>query len=235
MSDILLIHGSCHGAWAWDTVLPELAALGHDARAIDLPGAGADPTPHSAITLAQYTDAILAALGAHTVVVGHSAAGYPITAAAERAPEKIAKLIYLCAYVPEQGRSMLDLRRDVPSQPAQRPFAKSDDGLSYVALPAAVPLFYSDCPPDLARRAAAQLCPQPIAPQAEVLKLSESSHHLPRHYIRCTKDQTIPPQHQAAMVADWPAQHVHALDTGHSPFISAPRQLADLIDRLCSA
>ena len=51
MSDFLLIHGSCHGAWCWDDLIPELEALGHTARAIDLPSHGADKTPVAEVSL----------------------------------------------------------------------------------------------------------------------------------------------------------------------------------------
>ena len=235
MSDILLIHGSCHGAWCWCDLIPALAARGHDARAIDLPGAGDDPTPLADVTLDSYAEAIVAALGPRTVLLGHSAAGYAIAAAAERAPERIARLVYLCAYVPQDARSMLDLRRDAPRQPLSGGLIKSDDGLSYSARPeAAAASFYQDCSPELQRFALARLCPQPIAPQAAAPVIKATSQDLPRSYILCDDDQTIPPEHQAAMVADWPPEDVHRFASGHSPFLSAPDRLAALIDRLAA-
>ncbi|MGY3439165.1 MULTISPECIES: alpha/beta fold hydrolase [unclassified Marinovum] len=233
MSDILLIHGSCHGAWCWRDLIPALNARGHNARAIDLPGAGADETPLADVTLDSYAEAIVAALGPRTVLLGHSAAGYAITAAAERAPERIARLVYLCAYVPEHARSMLDLRRDSARQPLSGGLIKSDDGLSYAARPeAAAATFYHDCTPDQQRFGLAHLGPQPIAPQAAVPLISNASRDLPRSYILCGDDQTIPPEHQAAMVANWPPEDVHRLASGHSPFLSAPGPLAALIDQL---
>ncbi|MEZ5867275.1 MAG: alpha/beta fold hydrolase [Defluviimonas denitrificans] len=85
MAEFLLIHGSCHGAWCWRDLIPALAALGHTARAIDLPAHGADTTPATEATLDLYADRILAAIDGPVTLVGHSAAGYPITLAAERA------------------------------------------------------------------------------------------------------------------------------------------------------
>ena len=61
MADFLLIHGSGHGAWCWRGVLAILEARGHAARAIDLPGLGADTTPPGEVTLASTVDAIGAA------------------------------------------------------------------------------------------------------------------------------------------------------------------------------
>lgn len=95
MSDSLLIHGSCHGTWCWEAVIPALAALGHHARAIDLPGRDGAP-----VRLADQAQAILAALHRPALVVGHSAGGYPITAAAERDATHIPGLVYLCATCP---------------------------------------------------------------------------------------------------------------------------------------
>ena len=48
MSRFVLVHGAWHGAWCWEKVVPLLAARGHAARAIDLPGHGDDPAPPTA-------------------------------------------------------------------------------------------------------------------------------------------------------------------------------------------
>ena len=233
MSDILLVHGSCHGAWAWRDLVPELEALGHDPRAIDLPGAGADQTSLETITLDSYVDAICDALGSETVLVGHSMAGFPITAAAQRVPDRIKRLIYLCAYMPAPGKSLVDMRREAPHQPLLHAIERSADGLSFRTLPdQAAGVFYNDCSADQVAYAVPRLRPQPIAPQATPLADMDRATSLPRSYIRCTRDNTIPPEHQALMVADWRRADVHDLNSGHSPFLSAPARLAALIDRL---
>ena len=92
MTDFLLIHGSCHGAWCWRDVIPALEAQGHTARAITLPGHddGRDP---ATVTLQETAEAIVAAASPETIVLGHSWAGYPITAAAEIAPKALRGLI----------------------------------------------------------------------------------------------------------------------------------------------
>ena len=50
---------------------------------------------------------------------------------------------------------------------------------------------------------------------------------IPRHYIRCTDDRTIPPEYQEVMTAGWPAGTVTTLPTSHSPFFAAPAMLAE--------
>jgi pimeloyl-ACP methyl ester carboxylesterase len=227
VAEFLLIHGSCHGAWCWRDVIPALAALGHVARAIDLPAHGADRTPPEAATLALYAERILAAIDAPVTLVGHSAAGYPITLAAERAPDRIARLVYLCAYVPVPGLSLIDMRRAGPRQPLQGAVRVAPDRLTYSFDPARVrDRFYQDCSAEAVAYARARLCPEPILPQATPLPPLGRWQAVERHYIRCERDEAIPPEYQATMAAGFPAGHVTGLPTSHSPFLSAPELLA---------
>jgi len=227
MARFLLIHGSCHGAWCWDRVLPFLNHGPHQARAIDLPAHGTDRTPVAAVTLDLYAQAIVAGLDGPTIVVGHSAAGYAITAAAELAPDRIAALVYLCAYVPRPGHSLADLRRAGPRQPLRAAISIAPDRLSFSFDQGLVAdALYHDCPPEAVAMARRNLCPEPIAPQETALALTFRSASLPRHYIRCTEDRAIPPEYQAAMTAAWPAACVTTLATSHSPFFAAPEALA---------
>ena len=232
MADVLLIHGSCHGAWCWRDTIPALAALGHQARAIDLPSHGADDTPIAEVTLETYAEAIVAALGARTILVGHSMAGYPITRAAMLAPDRIARLIYLCAYVPRAGHTLADLRRMAPRQPLREAIRIAPDGLSMRFDPRlAVDKLYQDVPPETAAWAVDQLGPQPLLPQETAFDPGPALA-LPRSYIICDHDNTIPTEWQESMVADWPAEDVTRMANSHSPFLSDPVGLAARIDAI---
>lgn len=231
MARFLLIHGSCHGAWCWRDVLPELHAAGHEAWAIDLPGHGDDPTPLHEVTLMAYARAILDAIdaagGAPVVLVGHSMAGYPISLAADMAPDKIEKLVYLCAYAPKNGLSLVDMRIAAPRQPLLPAIRKSADGASFTIDPdMAEAVFYHDCPAGTVAYAVPLLCPQAVLPQATPLTLGAGYATVARHYIRCTDDRTIPPEYQITMTEDWPADTVSELACGHSPFFAMPAMLA---------
>lgn len=233
MSDILLVHGSCHGAWCFRDLIPALEALGHNARAIDLPSHGADQTPLADVTLDTCGQAVADALGEDTVVLGHSWGGYPISRAADLAPGKIARLIYLCAYAPWDGHSLADMRRAAPRQPILDAVIKSEDGLSYTIDPAKTRrVFYHDTPAGTEDFANAHLCAQPILPQETPITLGEGFAQAPKSYIRCDNDQTIPPEFQRTMTENWPAQDVYEMDTSHSPFLAAPTDLAAVIDQI---
>lgn len=232
MTDFLLIHGSCHGAWCWRDVIPALEAQGHTARAITLPGHddGRDP---ATVTLQETAEAIVAAASPETIVLGHSWAGYPITAAAEIAPKALRGLIYLCAYVPVSGQSLIDMRKAGPRQTIGSAAIKHPNGASYtIDLAEAPRLFYQDCPAEAVTYALPRLCAQPILPQETPLELTDASQNTPKAYIRCTNDQTIPPEYQAQMVADWPRNTVHEMQCSHSPFFADPQGLAELIGQI---
>lgn len=221
MSDLLLVHGSCHGAWCWDAVIPALARLGITATAIDLPGRDGSP-----VTLDGYARAILAASTPGTVLVGHSAGGYAITAAAEADSSRFAGLIYLCAYLPASGKSLADMRRAGPSQPLLPAIRMAEDRTSFTIDPTLAPaVFYHDCAPDVSAAAVARLCPQPVTPQETPL-WPKAATTLPRHYIICSDDRAIPPAYQAQMARDLPPPAVTSLDASHSPFLSMPDRLS---------
>jgi pimeloyl-ACP methyl ester carboxylesterase len=234
MAHFLLVHGSCHGAWCWRDLVPALSGLGHDVAAIDLPGHGGDPTPPGEITLDLYASRIddaLAALPAPAILVGHSAGGAAISAAAERAAGRIAHLVYLCAYLLGDGETIAGRRRGFARQPLLPAIRVGSDGLTFTVDPALAPgIFYSGCPDEAIAHALPRLCPEPIAPQETPLRLTARSAGLPRSYILCTEDNTIPPEAQEAMAAVLPPGSVIRLHAGHSPFFSHPAELARLLD-----
>lgn len=221
MAEFLLIHGAGHGAWAWEAVIPALAAFGHNARAINLPGRGG-----AATTLTAQAKAIVAAMRGPTVLVGHSAGGFAITAAAAMAPERVARLIYLCAFIPQPGRSIADLRRACPEMGLRGSYRVAADRQSFSFDPeTAKPLFFHDCPDPSG--AVARMCAEPVAPQETALEVLPN---LPRAAIFCSKDRAIPLAYQRKMAAGisvW-----RELPAGHSPFLSMPGALAAALDEV---
>lgn len=218
MVELLFIHGSGFGAWAWHRVIPALAALGVPARAIDLPGRGGAPT-----TLADQAQAIAHALSAPTVLVGHSAGGYAISAAAALS-DKVSGLIYLAAYIPD-GRSLAEMRRAGPSQPMRGAFQITPDRSAYGFAPdRCEALFFHDCPD--AATATRRLCLEPIAPQETPLGPPPPR---PAAAIICTEDRAIPPQYQRFMAKGLPCRD---LPTGHAPFLAQPEALAATLNNI---
>lgn len=231
MADILLVHGSCHGAWTWRDTIPELQALGHTVHAIDLPSHGDDPTPVNDVTLDDYADAVIAALTKPMVAVGHSMGGFPISLVAERRPDLVQHLVYLCAYVPRPGRTLAGQRREAPRQPLIPAVRLADDGKSFTIDPDMQrQVFYADCSDEQVGFARARLTPQAVAPNEVPVDLTARYAQVPRSYIRCLRDGAIPHEYQITLTEGWPRDHVVDMDTSHSPFFSAPTELAAHID-----
>ena len=114
MSRLVLVHGAYGGAWCWEDLIPLLEAQGHSVEAFDLPGAGEDDTPVAGVTLdacVERTCGVLAQRDEPAILVGHSMGGIVITQTAARCPKRIALLVYVCAFLPGDGQSLLDLTR----------------------------------------------------------------------------------------------------------------------------
>lgn len=227
MSEFLLVHGTGHGAWCWRDVIPELARLGHRARAIDLPCHGEDHTPIGDASLDSYAHTILDALEAPTIVVGHSMGGFPITQAACLKPDNIRHLVYLCAYVPAPDTSLVEMRKAWPEQPLADAFEVATHRQSFRFKPDLIQdRLYQDCP-EAVGFARDHLCDEPMAPSMCAIS---GRHTVPASYIRCTKDRAIPPAYQAQIAKGCGARF--DIDTGHSPFFADPAGLASLLDRI---
>jgi pimeloyl-ACP methyl ester carboxylesterase len=234
MSTFLLVHGSWHGAWCWERVAPLLEAEGHRVVAIDLPGHGADTTPFFRIGLGSYARRIEDAareLPEPPVLVGHSMGGAAITRAASRVPERFRALVYLCAFVPLPGDSVVRLaREDARSQVPESILRR----LLSVRLRrgTAEPLFYGECSPEDAAGAAARLRPDPSLPLFQKLALGQRIA-APRFYVACERDRALTIERQRAMASRAGIECVVTLDTDHSPFYSTPDELAHHLLDLC--
>ncbi|MDP3341250.1 alpha/beta fold hydrolase [Frigidibacter sp.] len=229
---IILVHGAWSRASTWGELPARLAALGHTVTTPDLPGHGDDPADPSTVTLADYATRIADILraGPPALLVGHSMGGIAISAAAELAPDHVARLVYVCAFLPRDGESLLDLMKRQPPtiRPAVRPGPQP--GTTLLDAGTALPLLAQDADPAAQAALAAAIGPQPNRPQTDRIQLTPGNFgRLPRAYILCEEDRTITPALQRDMIAASPCDPVLPLPTGHFPQISAPDRLARLL------
>ncbi len=145
MTTFALVHGGYHGSWCWEHLTPLLEQAGHDVVVMDL------PLEESAATFDTYADVVCAALadcGDDVVLVGHSYAGNTIPLVAARRP--LRHLVYLCAMIPDIGRSLADQLTDKPEMlnPVfERGLSELDEQLrqGWTDLDIAREVFYGDC------------------------------------------------------------------------------------------
>jgi len=239
----VLIHGGFHGAWCWSRTIPELEKLGHTALAIDLPGHGLRRDERS--TLADRRGAILEVLEPGDVLVGHSGGGYDISLAADAAPETVGHLVYLAAGLPLEGRPVLAatggaseaaddggarvtrLMGNEAMTRFTRPNARGR--MECVDKDLAGDFFYHDCDPATVDWAFAQLTPAPTEFLPETVSIPRFwAAQPPRSYIRCLEDCAKPLAMSHEVVRRLGVEPL-AIAGSHSPFLSRPAELAELL------
>jgi pimeloyl-ACP methyl ester carboxylesterase len=231
VAHFILIHGASHGGWCWEKVAPLLKADGHTVATPDLPGGGADRTPLGDIDLLAYVKRVVAAVDAapsKPVLVGHSMGGVSITEAGEARPEKIGCLVFLTAMMLANGQYAREISAREPESLLARSLEMNNDGVSYTYKKANVAtLFYNDCSPEDLYNATKRLRPMPRNVTMTPVKTTPERYgSLKRVYIECTMDRAISLNLQRHMQKALPPDRVVTMETGHSPFLSAPEALA---------
>jgi pimeloyl-ACP methyl ester carboxylesterase len=225
MTTFVLCHGGWVGGWQWREVAALLRQAGHEVYTPTFTGLGervhlANPD----IDLPTYIQDILMVLKYEdlrdVVLVGYSISGPVISGVAEEAPDRIGRLVYLDAYVLEDGQSVADqVGGEIMSGIVQAAEMYGDGWR--------IP----HDPPDADRRTAQALKPvlTPLAVK------NSTAAALPRAFIYCRQGaQDIGPLHMPIARAAEEAEAddrwgYRELDTGHVPMWTAPQELADLL------
>ena len=182
------------------------------------------------MTLDGYVDRVCEVLDAQpgpVVLVGHSMGGIVITQTAERRPDAIGCLVYLTAFLPGSGESLLGMAEEFPTLVTEN-LEVAADGVSATVKDAGIrPAFYGHCSDEDVARAKSLLVPQAMAPLSTPLEVSEqNAGRVRRVYVQCLADQAIDPALQKKMYTDRPCERVVSMHTDHSAFFSAPQELA---------
>ena len=198
-------------------------------EAPDLPGHGTDKTLIQEVTLQSCVDKVCSIIETHSkpvILVGHSLAGLVVSQVAEQIPEKVRLSVYLTADLLADGESLLSefeqCRQFIDISRDQSHFTVKNGAVAK--------LFYNDCSPDDIAKAKKLLCPEATVMFKTPVHLSRERYgRVPRIYIECLRDRTHLPSYQKAMYTASPCLRVFSLDTSHSPFLSAPEQLANCL------
>jgi pimeloyl-ACP methyl ester carboxylesterase len=233
----ILIAGAWHGSWCWQRVAPLLEARGARVTTPELPGMGDDNGDPREVTLAGWgrfvADIVISARDP-VILVGHSRAGVVISQAAELVPERLSRLVYLSAYLLPENRTMAaEARADTASLVAPN-MVPSDSGVT-CALRAGVvrEAFYGRCTDADAAWAIERLRPEPLKPLVTSPRISTAGFGgVRRAYIECTADRAVTLASQRRMQSALPCDPVFTLDSDHSPFLSSPQALADVLGGL---
>ena len=237
----LFVHGGFHAAWCWDKTIAELRVLGHEGVAVDLPGHGARLDEES--TLDARRNAIVAMMQPGDVLVGHSGGGFDATLAADARPDLVGHIVYLAAALPREGRTYPeamamrdsgeeladDFNADVGEMLSYLHF-DGDGAMTFADFDGAWKYFYHDCDEETARWAFERLDPERFG-DTTITPVSVPrfwAADLPRSFILCEQDRSMP-----RWLADTVARRLGVeqltIDASHSPFLSRPPDLAELL------
>ncbi len=236
MATFVLVHGTGHGGWCWQKVRPLLRAAGHEVFTPTLSGLSdrshllaCDIDLRTHITdvanLISYEDL------ADVVLVGHSYAGMVVTGVAAQAPERLRLLVYLDAYVPDDGQSEADL------WPAEmRAAIEADAGTGGGLRPPPTPEFLGITDPAMADWVKARVTPQALATYTQPVPAGNArSAALPRVFIHCTAGPTTPlfaTFAARARARNWTVREIAA---GHDVMLTAPQEIAALLIAVAGA
>lgn len=221
---VILVHGAFANGSCWNRVVERLQRKGIDVVAVH------NPLTSLADDVASTRRAIDAAPGP-VVLVGHSWGGAVITQSGD--DPKVKALVYVAAFAPDAGMSVLDLGKDKPPSPGVQTFVVSPAGFITIPKNAYVAHFSQDLPEaEAAVHAATQ---GPAAARAFDDKLTVAAwRSKPSWYVVSGQDHMIDPNGERAMARAMNAKTTE-LDAGHVSMLSQPDRVTAVIEEALSA
>jgi len=233
LATYVLVHGGGHGGWCYQRVARILRSVGHEVHAPSLtglgerahllrPGIDLDLQITDVVNLVHYEDL------RDVILVGHSYGGMVVTGVADRASDRIGRLVYLDAANPKDGQSLVDVAGEVIL--AIRPLGRVVDDVELVLFsdPEIVKLYGVTDPDDVAWMVE-RLTPHPWKCFEQPLRLTneEELWAIPQFHIVCSSTvATRDPE----MIAKARAEgRFWEIDTGHDLMITEPQWVADAL------
>ncbi len=234
-SPIVLVHGAWLDASSWDKVAPALRAAGHEVIAVNLPGHGKDNTPVPALTLQAYADAVKKAIGNRkdVILVGHSMGGIVVSAAAEQIPDKIKEIVYIGAFLPQNGESLMQLSslpENKESLLGKNLKVDQKNGVSSIAKDGVMETFSADVSDDAMKHYILNQKPDALAPFVTPPSLTtENFGKITKVYVRTDNDKAIAPDLQTEMAHKGNVVRMYTVPTSHVPFLSMPGVISAIL------
>jgi pimeloyl-ACP methyl ester carboxylesterase len=230
----VIVHGAWSDASYWKSVVTQLKADGHEVITVNLPGHGKDNTAIASISLQLYVDAVIKAIDSKTniTLVGHSFAGIVISQVAEKIPAQIKELLYIGAYVPKNGESLLTIANtDADSHAGKNLRPDEKAGVAGIVKENIIDVFAADASPSMAEYMVANFKPEPLAPLATPVTLTDGNFgQLKKVYVHTLNDHVIGYALQQSMVKNAGILRTYALPSSHTPFQSMPLVVAAIIN-----
>ena len=239
MATYVLVHGGGHGGWCYRRVARLLQSEGHEVFTPTFTGLG--ERAHlldDRVDLNRHIEDVVAVLHYEdlrdVILVGHSYGGMVITGVADRASDRIGKLVFLDAANPVNGQSLVDVSG--PIIEAVRPMGTIVDGMELVLLPGPnAGLLYGVTDPDDLAFMADRLTPHPWACFAQRLELTneDALWKIPQYHIVCTS--TLATRDRGLMDRARAEGRLWDIDTGHDLMLTEPQKTADALHQVAAS
>jgi pimeloyl-ACP methyl ester carboxylesterase len=225
----VLVHGAWHGGWCWAKVARLLRDAGHEVYTPTLTGLG--ERAHLArpeVDLETHIQDVVAMLEAEELrqvtLVGHSYGGMVISGVAARTSGRLGQLVYLDAFVPETGKSMLDYVGD-RATPMREAVAAHGEGWK---LPSFPPERFGVTSQRDTEWLTKHLVPQPFRTFEQPLAAA-GGDKLKRTYVYCSKPAMGTFDQFAERLRDDRKWTFHDVKTGHDAMVTAPGEIAKIL------
>lgn len=233
----VLVHGAWQASYVWDEVRTNLIKSGNQVIVVELPGHGTDKTPPQNLTINVYRDKVIDAISktqGKVILVGHSMGGMVVTAVAERIPSKISKLVYIGAFLPKSGQSIGEIAMTDPDSMLGHSLMESADHLMLdVNAKDLTNLFIPDGDAAAKQKVIDNYRAEPAIPFSNQVTLTNQNYgSVEKVYIKTLQDIVISPKVQDQMIAGAEIKTVFPINTSHSPFLSQPKIVSDLLIKI---
>lgn len=230
----VLVHGAFQAPYAWQYVKADLESHGNKVIVVELPGHGADNTNPATLSINVYRDKVIQAINTtqgKVILVGHSMGGMVVTAVAEQIPARIEKLIFVGAFVPGNGQSIIDLASTDSTSlfgPALIPSADQLTlGMSEANL---APVFLADGSPAAKQLLITNYRPEPAIPFTNPAVITAANFgSVNKFYIFTEQDKAISLSNQQKMVTAAGITKTYTINSSHCPFLSKPTEFNALL------
>jgi pimeloyl-ACP methyl ester carboxylesterase len=234
----VFVHGAMVDGTAWYKIVKPLENAGNKVIVLNLPAHGKDDTKISDVTYATYLKIIADSVNQQpekVILVGHSMAGLLIASIAEQIPNKIEKLVFVAAFIPQNGDNVFGLNgKDTSSQFGSNLIVAADQSNAKLKTDKTQPVFCSDCSSEDISLLTLSQKAEPLAPLAEKITLTDNNYNsIPKYIIQTELDNAITFGFQKEMA--FSAQNVakiYTLKSSHLPFLSKPKELVKILSTL---
>jgi pimeloyl-ACP methyl ester carboxylesterase len=239
MATYVLVHGGAHGGWCYQNVARLLRQAGHEVVTPTMTGVGErSHLLSSDVDLDLHIRDIVAVLHyddlRDVILVGHSYGGMVITGVADRAADRVGRLVYLDAATPVNGQSLVDVAG--PIIEATRPHGQVVDGVELVLFPSPdAGLFFGVTDPDDVAWMAERLTPHPWKCFEQRLELTNEAalSAITKYHIVCTS--TLASRDPELIAKARAEGRLWDVDTGHDLMITEPEAVAELLLQVATA